>query len=235
MKVLIVDDCDITIQLIMEILNSIPGIATYSANNGIECLSKVSTFKPDVIFLDINLGGEISAGIDVARAVSEISPRTQIIFVTGYPEFAVKAFQLEAVDYLVKPFTEGQVVMALNKVKRRLKNIPKKIPFKNGVSVVFIDPDEIIFIEKEGKKVLIHTEKDVIRTNDTLSNIQQHLNINNFYRTHQSYIVNVDKIKEITPAGNSSYYVHFSNTKKTALLVRAKYEDLCTILLGLTS
>ncbi len=230
MNVLIVDDVDQIRKFIKTVLQNIEEVKEiYEASTPMECINIVSSHSPDTVFLDIDLDGKTS-GLDVARTILAFSPAIQIVFITAHSQYAHSAFDLDVTDYLVKPFDDERLLRALFKVKKRAKQkAPLKIPVKIGANISFLDYKNILFFEKVGKKVLIHTYNEILETYDTLNNLSKLLP-DTFIRAHQSYIINIEKVRGLIPNNAVSYTVQFDQSEKTALLVRSKYRELCDLL-----
>lgn len=170
MNVLIVDDNVIVRNYLKNILSNISDLKIiHEASNYHECYEKFMNFNYNVVFLDIDLGEETN-GIQLGRELRKLNHDIQIIFSTAYREFAIEAFELDATDYILKPFNEAKILLSINKVKKLLPNIKQSI-IKVGNN--FLDIDDIIFIEKIQRKLQFITKNDLIDTYDTLNNIEK--------------------------------------------------------------
>lgn len=217
MNVLIIDDDEIFRKFLKSILAKIPDInIIHESPNYID-----TSYNYDVIFLDIDLGHNIN-GIDIAKSILQTNPNTQIIFSTGYREFAVEAFELNATDYILKPYNETKVILALNKARKALLNT-KELTIQ--VNNYFVNVEDIIFVEKIKKKLEFVTKNDLIHTYDTLNNIQKKLP-NYFYKSHQSFLINIHKIKQITSDTHWTFLIKFHDTDRTAILSRTNFKEL---------
>lgn len=167
------------------------------------------------IFLDINLG-DVS-GTVLASAIREQQKKAAIVFVTAYQEYAVKAFELGAVDYILKPYD-------LDRIKKTLQRLEEqgyfseeresgkyeeldKLAVNAGDKIRLIDYRDIIYIEYNQRNSLIHTADTVYTENYTMAALTEKLEKKNFFRIHKSYLVNLEYIEELVPNINSGYEV----------------------------
>jgi DNA-binding LytR/AlgR family response regulator len=201
------------------------------AGSASECLALVETYKPDVLFLDIDLKDNIS-GFDIAESILKIHPGILIVFVTGYSEFGVKAFEINAVDYILKPYNELRVLSAITKLKNlrsENKKHKNKLLIKYGHNLEIVDLNKLVFVEKVSKKTRFYLDDgSILDTNESLSNLQANLP-QTFIRAHKSFIINVEKVKKLEPFNPVTYTVHFLGVDQTALMLRSKYDELIKI------
>jgi two-component system response regulator LytT len=230
-----------------------------SAENGQQLLQLYRRYRPDVIFLDIEMPKR--SGIDAARRIREDSRDSDgtpplFVFTTAYDEYAVQAFDLEAVDYLLKPFDPERLHEAMARVRKalqlsramsernraetfskkesdRLPNGKEKPPspstdsklrsskllVEDGEKVVVLDPAAICYAVRVNRRVAIHTEKEVIYAKITLQELEEMLRNYPFYRSHRSYLVNLDYIKEIVPWFNGACNLILKNKEDTKIPV----------------
>ncbi|BEP30222.1 LytR/AlgR family response regulator transcription factor [Helicovermis profundi] len=191
------------------------------ADNGIECLNIAKEKNIDVVFLDIDMP-RIS-GIVVASKLSSFDNPPLIIFVTAYNEYAINAFEVNALDYLLKPISALRLENTIEKIKHNRINlvdplINNKILFndlntssricleQNGVYMP-LDIDSIIYAKVEGKNTIIFTRNKEYNYSGTLSQLESKLTNTDFFRTHRSYILNIDYIETIEPWFNNTYMV----------------------------
>ncbi|MGJ7922527.1 LytR/AlgR family response regulator transcription factor [Neobacillus sp. LXY-4] len=182
-----------------------------------DAVSGIFELNPDLVFLDIELADD--NGLSLARRLNSIEPAPAIVFATAYDEYALQAFQLNAVDYIQKPFDEARVQKTLSKIRKIQhmgnKEIPMHIPNKNehnGKIAILVDdriillthPD-IIYVETNDGKCTIKTMEQEFKVNEALVVLEKKLNMDQFLRVHRSYVVNLDHIAEIEPWFNSTY------------------------------
>lgn len=242
-----------------------------SAENGQQLLQLYRRYRPDVIFLDIEMPKR--SGIDAARRIREDSRETDgtaplFVFTTAYDEYAVQAFDLEAVDYLLKPFDPDRLQEAMARVRKALqlsramsdrnqteaspeeesvrlqngketlsrhspdqKQRPSKLLVEDGEKVVVLDPTTIYYAVRVNRRVAIHTEKEVILAKITLQELEELLRDYPFFRSHRSYLVNLDCIKEIVPWFNGACNLILRNKEDTKIPVsRAAVKPLFELL-----
>lgn len=220
-KVIIIDDETLARQITKNYLtkhNDIEIIAECS--NGFDAIKKINELKPDLIFLDIQMPK--LTGFEMLELIE--SPPV-IIFTTAYDQFAIKAFEVNAIDYLLKPFSEERFENALQKavlqlgdrfkqnsaIENIIKTADEKIEFleriviKDGTKITVIPVGEIKWIEAQDDYVLINTEKGRYLKQKTMKYFETHLNENHFVRVHRSYIINVDFIQHLEQTESESY------------------------------
>lgn len=194
--------------------------------------------RPHIIFLDVEMPE--MTGVECAKKIVDINPKTIIIFATAHNEYMQDAFQLYAFDYLIKPFKIERVHQTLERIKS-LNNIKEeesihkiirheegleKIIIKNKEGISFVDTDDILIIQREDRSTVIYTLDGSYITSEGLSELEERLDNKKFLRTHKSYIINLSMINKIYPYGRWTYIVKLKNTNKDALLTHDKYEDL---------
>lgn len=201
-----------------------------TAQNGEELIEKVITYKPELVIADINMPK--LTGVEAIKKCLKIFPDLKCIFVTGYDDYAVEAFDMSAVDYIVKPVERTRLHVALERAfgiirKKELSLNPgenKRLPIKFNGSLYYIPMKDIYFIEKLGKKCMIHTKKNIFETYENISDIYQMLD-ETFYLTHRSNIINLDKISHITPR-NETYLVYFIGYDQHASISKLKIMEV---------
>jgi two-component system LytT family response regulator len=208
--------------------------------DGLSVLSLAEKLKPDVIFLDVEMP-EMN-GIECAKKIIDINPKTIIIFATAHSEYMSDAFQLYAFDYLVKPFKMERVYQTLERIRTlnskthieeephykiiRSDKGPHKLLIRNKEGISFIDTRDITIIQREDRSTVIYTTDSSYITSEGLSEIEERLEKNEFMRTHKSYIINLSMINKIYPYGRWTYIIKLKNTDKDALITHEKYEEL---------
>ncbi|MEC3757320.1 LytTR family DNA-binding domain-containing protein [Bacillus halotolerans] len=169
--------------------------------------------KPDLLFLDVDLSGE--NGFDIAKRLKNMKNPPAIVFATAYDQYALKAFEVDALDYLTKPFDEERVRQTMKKYKKVKREIDEpeqishasqhKLALSVGESIVIVDTKDIIFAGTENGHVHVKTFDVSYSVNDTLVVIEKKLPETDFLRVHRSFVVNTEYIKEIQPWFNSTY------------------------------
>ncbi|MDP5092568.1 MAG: response regulator [Polaribacter sp.] len=214
-KVIIVDDENAGRKLIKEYLEDFPELILLGeANNGVDAVKIINEFKPDLVFLDIQMPG--LTGFNVLTHLDELP---QIIFSTAYDQFALKAFEVHAVDYLLKPYTKERFKKAVEKLatnnqKNKAQDLtssllmdaatyPEKILVQFQNKLVTIAVSEIIRIEAFGDYSKIITSDKTFLSNYGISHLEEKLNETIFLRVHRSSIININKIQELNKYAKS--------------------------------
>jgi two-component system LytT family response regulator len=219
MRAIIVDDEDLARQLLAEYLRETDGVEVVAeCANGFEAVKAISESKPDIVFLDVQMpkldGFEVLELIDPAGIA--------VIFVTAYDQYAMRAFDANAVDYLLKPFSLDRLRKTLERVRLRLGNPggvspsgpspaelaaaarpPEqrltRIVVKDGTKVQIIPLAKLDYVEAQDDYIALHSEKKNYLKQQTISALEAQLDPNRFVRIHRSYIVNVERIARIEP------------------------------------
>lgn len=217
MRVLIIDDEFPARKLIRHYLSDVDDVEVVGEyDNCIDALKFLEINSADIIFLDINMSQ--MSGIDMALKIKSIPKPPNIVFTTGFTEYAVKAFELKAIDYVVKPYTKSRILESVDRVREAKSNqlyglLSDDIVYSNGKLSVW-DGDRLIVIKyaninyfsaaKKGKSY-VHAVKGKFLADISLKEIENKMDINKFFRVHKSFIVNTEKITEITPSYNNTY------------------------------
>jgi two-component system, LytTR family, response regulator len=202
------------------------------AGSGEELIQLVMKEKPDIALVDINMPN--ISGMEAIKACNEIYPSLQVIFTTGHDEFAVEAFNLAAVDYIVKPIERVRLFVGLEKAKKMIQLQKKqeeivkkginKLAIKSNNSFLYLSTKDILYIEKEGRKSIVHTYKHRFETTESLQELEERLP-EYFYKTHRSYIVNLKKIEKIESFGET-FLAYFSSEDKVAHISKLKINEV---------
>ena len=211
MKIAIVDDERAARSELVFLLKCIWPYAEYIEADSGEAAKRIfDENKFNIIFLDINLG-DIS-GVTLASYLRTTQPKAGVIFVTAYEEYAVKAFGLDVVDYILKPFDLERLKQIVGRLDNRgflgeqdRKTTADKLAVRGNESIILIEQEKIVFIEASQKNCLIHTLDKTYEENSSLTSLLSKLNENEFYRVQKSYAVNLNFIKEIIPSYNHGY------------------------------
>lgn len=195
-----------------------PGMTILEADSGESLLELLEHEAPDICFLDINLGG--MNGTTLASLVKNRCPNTVIVFATAYEQYAVKAFDLGAVDYLLKPFDLERVQKALERARKSQTAASRsRLLVQGPKSMQVLNVKDIVFIETENRVCRIYTAKDCFEQNESLGYYEKRLAEWDFYRIHKSYLVNLSFVKELVPSYNSGYAVVLKHYEKCPLPV----------------
>ena len=220
MKALVIDDEELARRRVLNLIEDVPEIEVIGeCSNGKTAVEMINDKKPELIFLDINM--KDMNGFEVLKQV-EISPKPIVIFVTAYDNYALKAFDVEAFDFLLKPFKDDRFFKTINKVLKTTKaeaetnfekrlveffheysqngiqlNSVAKIPVKQGNKTALVDPKDILYILASGyyAEIYVKSKKYVLR--ESLNNLAEILDSNVFIRIHRSTIANLNFVEEI--------------------------------------
>ncbi|GAB5472383.1 MAG: LytTR family DNA-binding domain-containing protein [Maribacter sp.] len=220
-KVLIADDEEAGRILIKEYLSDFPDLVLLAeVNNGVDAITEINRFKPDLVFLDIQMPGK--TGFEVLGYLEEIP---QIIFSTAYDQYAIQAFEVHAVDYLLKPYTRDRFKKAIERLESGSKDVgalaesvimeredyPERVLVQQNKKLITIAVTDIIWIEAYGDYSKLHTSAATFVSNYGISGLEEKLNPKTFLRVHRSSIINLEKVKELHKYGKS-YDVTMENS-----------------------
>lgn len=244
-KVLIVDDEPLARTLIAELLKKFPDFQIVGeCSDGKDALKEFKRKTPDLVFLDVQMAGMDGLSFLENLNVSEFPA---IIFVTAYDQYAIRAFDFHAVDYLLKPFSQSRFEKAVLRAKERIsehsqnddisrrqissllenyqnKTAPlKRLFLKDSGKIVLLDPEKIEWIEADDKYIRLHTAEKKYLIRQTLNAVEAELDPQIFARIHRSTIVNLTRISELHPMFNGEYVLILND--KTRLTLSRNYRD----------
>jgi two-component system response regulator LytT len=219
------------------LLGRIEGIEIVSqAADGVQALDDISRLAPDVAFLDVQMPG--LTGFEVARRLLESGTDLAVVFVTAFDHRAVEAFEVNAVDYVLKPVEPGRLEQAVQRVRRRQgqplgdqlerlvrmmagqKDRRNQVAVKVGERIVLVQADDIIYASLAEDSISIVTGQVSGTSNyRTLDELQARLDPEVFWRVHRSHLVNINKIKEIVPWVSRNYILRMKDAKATEIPV----------------
>ena len=208
------------------------------ADSGDALIDLFEEKRPSVLVMDVEMPGK--TGIECARIIQDIAPRTVMIFSTAHEKYMSDAFEVYAFDYLLKPFKAERALRTFNLVRDRLEEkqtVPVmkprsdtkglgRIMLRNRDGVSFVDIEKILLVQREERQTVIYTEDSRFTTGDALGEIEEKLPPELFMRTHKSYIVNISHIATITPYGRWTFIVTINGLQEDALITHDKYEEL---------
>lgn len=227
-KTLVVEDEYLAQQLLVRWLNEIKEIELLACETSVSgAVAAIEKLQPELIFLDINLSGDNAFQI-IHQTPKHMRP--DIVFVTAYTEFAVKAFRVNAVDYLKKPFDRSHLLEAVQRVIERRtqttgyqqQDTEQQITIKDGANITFISMQEILWIESAGDYLVIQTQHQQHMHRSSMKKFLGVLN-ESFARIHRSTIVNLERIKHIQPRGHGDADVVMCNN--ATLRLSRRYRD----------
>jgi two-component system response regulator LytT len=239
LRAVVVDDEQLAREDLCFLLEQLGGIDVVGqAGNGVEGLTTIETMTPEVVFLDVQMPG--MSGFEVARHLLENESPSQIVFVTAYDQYAIEAFEVNAVDYLLKPIEQARLEQALHRVARRISSdrplneqLAKILQLVGGRQArrdqmalkvsdryLLVHADDIIFASLTGDTINIVTNGLSGTSNyRTLDELQARLDPDVFWRVHRSHLVNITKIKEIVPWFSRNYILRMNDSKATEIPV----------------
>ena len=192
--------------------------------DGFTAVKSINEHNPDLIFLDVQMPK--LSGFELLEIIEH---KPQVIFTTAYDSYAIKAFDENAVDYLLKPFSRERFADAVKKVVGRIASqteqnftevialaeekteILQRIAVKSGSKIEIIAIGDIVYLESEGDYVMIHTKEGKFLKEKTMKYFEQHLDPDTFIRIHRSYIININEISRIELFEKENYIVKLKN------------------------
>ena len=242
-KTLIVDDEPLARERIRRMLQDEQDIAIVGeCVGGLEAVETIERLAPDLVFLDIQMPQ--MNGFEVLQSI-ELPQMPIVIFVTAFDQYALKAFEFHALDYLLKPFSKDRLRSALNRVREQIEMTQpntvderitallsdlktenkylERLLLKSSGRIYFVKTEEIDWIESAGNYAKLHVGQQTHLLRETMSGLEESLNPENFLRIHRSCIVNIDRVKELHPLFSGDYVV-IMNDKRELTLSR-NYRD----------
>lgn len=227
--VLIDDEMPALSELAYIVENSGMAQVTGKFTDAVEGLLFIQNTEPDLVFLDINMPQ--MNGLKLAEAIGGLNISTAIVFATAYDEHALEAFEKDAIDYILKPYEEERVSKVLRKVEAfhhkdtvdesKAQKAVARLPIPLGDKIIFIPVKDILFCKVEENTVYVHTKDGAYQMNESLSKIEGKLPANLFFKTHRAYIVNLKKVKEVSPYFNHTLIIQFEDSKEEVPVSRS--------------
>jgi two-component system LytT family response regulator/two-component system response regulator LytT len=240
LSVVIVDDEQLARDELVYLLQDVPEVDVIAqGKNGLEAVSLIREFSPDLVFLDVQMPGLDGFGVIKKLVERKVDP-PQIVFATAFDQYAVRAFEVNALDYLLKPFDKKRVVQAVEKARKNLdaavlaaekldtlvrlleqqKPQTSKILLKSGGRLFLVDQKEICFASIEDGVITVVAHNMEGQSNcRTLEELLASLDPAMFWRAHRSFLVNINRIKEVVPWFKSSYQIRMDDKKQTEIPV----------------
>ena len=242
-NLLIVEDEELARELLKSYLKGQPGIQVIGeCENGFEGVQMINSLKPDLVLLDIQMPK--ITGFEMLQLLDH---KPEIIFTTAYDQFALKAFEYNATDYLLKPFTRERLLTAIEKVAQRIANKESpaeklerlsefqtgefldRVVVKDRHKISIIMAEQIRYIESLDDYVFIYTDTGRHMKQKTMKYFETNLSPKDFIRIHRSYIVNVTQIAEIQQYEKDSYVVLLQDRTKLKVS-KSGYKNLREVL-----
>lgn len=250
LKILLVDDEAPARDELRYLLSDIDDLEIVGeADNAAEALGLAAKLQPDVVFLDINMR-DIN-GLEAAAILRKVCPAAMIVFATAYDEYALKAFEIGAVDYLLKPFEQDRITKTILRLKNyqpeewqaaagRLDAVldsskikVHKLPVEKAGKIRLLNYADIIYAYASSGNVLVVTAEEELSYSGTLSDFEARTQNTNMLRVHKSYIVNMDKVQEVVPWFKGTYWLRMENYPLVEIPVSKSQIKEIKVILGL--
>ena len=243
LRALIIDDEPLARQELQYLLERAGGVDVLAqGTNGIEAVELIRTHKPDLVFLDVQMPGLDGFGV-LKKLLDRKVPIPQVVFATAFNQYAVRAFEVNAVDYLLKPFDKKRVAQSVRKARAKLESInssndrletlvrmlesqkpqSSKILIKAVGRLFLVDQKDICYASIEDGVITVVTSGPAGMEGQsncrTLEELLDSLDPNLFWSAHRSYLVNINRIKEVVPSFKSSYQLRMDDKKQTEIPV----------------
>lgn len=243
-RVIVVDDEELARARIKGLLEDFDDLECVGeAENGIEAVERIRELSPDVVFLDIQMPG--MDGFEVLAALDDVP---LVIFATAYDEYALRAFEVNSIDYLLKPIEKERLAEAVGRARELLAGGPElgreieriaglvrtrgvdRLPVTRGKKIVLVNHADIVWIEASEGLVFVHTKNHRFIVNVTMTELEGRLDPGTFFRTHRSSIVNLNHVVEIVPWFSGKYKVIVDDAERSELVLsRARAKALRAI------
>ncbi len=203
----------------------------------LEVLKYLQRNQIDIIFLDINMPN--LDGMSLGKFISKFNKKPEMVFITAYDHYAVEAFDIQAFDYLLKPYSEERIVNTLERLEDKFKSKTddvkelqghSKLTIWKGDKMQVLSLDDVYYCEACERETKIFTEKEAYISKLKISDLENKLSKDKFFRCHRSYIVNIDKISEIIPWFNSTYNLKLKGLKDKIPVSRSKVKEFKEIM-----
>ena len=244
---LIVDDEQLARDELAYLLKSVEGVDIVAqGKNGVEAVNLIKEHEPDLVFLDVQMPGLDGFGV-IKKLMSQKVPLPQIVFATAFDQYAVKAFEVNALDYILKPFDKKRITQTVQKAIKnikeqeeeeatpdtasRLESLVKlleskqpqpraKVLIRAAGRMILVDQRDICYASIEDGVITVYTSSVEGESNcRTLEELADSLDANLFWRAHRSYLVNINRIKEVVPWFKSSYQLRMDDKKQAEVPV----------------
>jgi two-component system LytT family response regulator/two-component system response regulator LytT len=243
LKAVLVDDEQLARDELGYLLGQVGNVDVIGqAGNGVEALTTIDRLQPDIVFLDIQMPG--LTGFEVARRLVTQRASAHVIFVTAYDQHAIEAFEVNAVDYLLKPVDQARLEVAVDRARQRLaaarpadgvnnadlekiiqlvaerQSRRERLAIKVGERFLLVQAEEIIYASLADDGITVVTSQHAGTSNyRTLDELHARLDATVFWRVHRSHLVNINMIKEIVPWFSRNYILRMKDAKSTEIPV----------------
>lgn len=226
----VADDEAPALDELLYLLKGFPEIEVVgTASNGLEALKRIEELEPDLVFIDVQM-----PGLDGLRLIEKLhedkAPVPAFVLCTAYEQYALEAFRMEALDYLLKPVTRERLAVTIDRVKRTMlepEPAPAQVPaqvrkllIRSGGRNLIVDPSDVIYARIEDGLITVAAAQAEGESNfKTLEELQASLDPAVFWRPHRSFLVNIHRIREVIPWFKSSYQIRMDDRKGTVIPV----------------
>lgn len=244
LSAVIVDDEQLARDELAYLLKNIGDVDVVAqGKNGLEAVNLIREHNPDLVFLDVQMPGLDGFGV-IKKLLDKKLPLPKIVFSTAFDQYAVRAFEVNAVDYLLKPFDRNRVAQSIEKARSKSKSEPSSSSDKLDTLVRMLEsqkPQQAKILLKAGGRLFLVNQRDICYASiedgiisvvtsglngmegqsncRTLEELLDSLDPNLFWRAHRSYLVNINRIKEVVPWFKSSYQLRMEDKKQTEIPV----------------
>lgn len=237
---IIVDDEQLAREELSYLLKSVGDVEVVAqGSNGVEAVQLIREHNPELVFLDVQMPGLDGFQV-IKKLVDKKHPMPQIVFATAFDQYAVRAFEVNAVDYLLKPFDKKRVAQSVDKARQKLtvptssdrleslinlleqqqKPHQQKVLLRSAGRLILVDQKDICFATIDEGVITVATSSMEGHSNcRTLEELLESLDPNLFWRAHRSHVVNINRIKEVLPWFKSSYQLRMDDRKHSELPV----------------
>jgi DNA-binding LytR/AlgR family response regulator len=233
LRVLVVDDeklARVRIRTLLEELSDVRVVG--EAVNGMDAVEKIGELEPDLVLLDIQMPG--MSGFDVIEALDDVP---LVIFATAFDDYAIKAFEVNSVDYLLKPVSRGRLEEAVGRARALIADESElgaevekltalvrsrgldRLPVSRGKKIILLDLPDILWIASEDGLVFAHTADGKYLVNLTMGELEERLDGRTFFRIHRSTIVHLGHVKEIVPWFSGKFRIVVDDEPSTELIL----------------
>ncbi|GAA0321628.1 two-component system response regulator NatR [Bacillus carboniphilus] len=227
LRVGLVDDSKYDLEkLNVNLQNEDDLMIVFSTNDPEEAYQNIKKGDIDLLITDIEMPK--LSGYELADLIKSYALDIEVIFVTGFSGYAVHAFELNVLDYIMKPYSKDRLIKGINRRNQleKVEQDTKKLVIKTKTDIHFIDKKEIIMIERTGRSTTIITAQDEYTMYTPLTELEEELSKRNFVRSHRGFIINIHYVKNFSLYTKNSYIVSFQQTNKTAMITKSNLEKL---------
>ena len=242
LSAVIVDDEQLARDELSYLLKSVDDVHVLAqGRNGLEAVNLIKEHSPDLVFLDVQMPGLDGFGV-LKKLMDKKVAVPQIVFATAFDQYAVKAFEVNAIDYLLKPFDKKRVLQAIEKARKRMRAAAEnpasdqldtlvkmleaqkpqnsKVLLRSAGRLLLVDQKDVCFASIDDGTISISATQHEGQSNcRTLEQLLEDLDPNMFWRAHRSFVVNINRIKEVVPWFKSSYQLRMDDRKQTEIPV----------------